>query len=134
MDPSGLRPFAEVEKCIELLDRPDRAAWQRPDEVVTALALQGDACLQFNILHCEEPLRLLAEASRLVHPGGAVRVIHWLHDPATPREPNLEIRPRPVQIVGWAKETGLLEAEGPVIDLPPWHYGIQFHRPLIPTR
>ncbi len=42
MDPSGLRPFAEVEKYIAFLDRPDRAAWQKPDEVVRALALQGD--------------------------------------------------------------------------------------------
>ena len=42
VDPSGLRPFAEVEKYIAFLDRPDRAAWQKPDEVVTALALQGN--------------------------------------------------------------------------------------------
>ncbi len=41
VDPSGLRPFAEVEKYIAFLDRPDRAAWQKPDEVVAALALQG---------------------------------------------------------------------------------------------
>ena len=42
VDPSGLRPFAEVEKYIAFLDRPDRAAWQKPDEVVTSLALQGN--------------------------------------------------------------------------------------------
>jgi len=42
VDPSGLRPFAEVEKYIAFLDRPDRAAWQKSDEVVTALALQGN--------------------------------------------------------------------------------------------
>jgi SAM-dependent methyltransferase len=42
VDPSGLRPFAEVEKYIAFLDRPDRAAWQKPDEVVTALGLQGN--------------------------------------------------------------------------------------------
>ena len=29
-----------------------------------------DACLLFNILHCEEPVRLLAEAARVVRPGG----------------------------------------------------------------
>src|ERR1035441_5715635 len=75
-----------------------------------------DACLLFNILHCEEPVRLLAEAARVVRPGGGVLVIHWRHDPPTPRGPNLEIRPRPEQIAGWAMETGLLEAEGPVTD------------------
>jgi hypothetical protein len=42
VDPSGLRPFAEVEEYIAFLDRPDRAAWQKPDEVVAALALQGN--------------------------------------------------------------------------------------------
>ena len=87
-----------------------------------------DACLLFNILHCEEPVRLLAEAARVVRPGGAVLVTHWRCDPATPRGPSMEIRPRPEQIAGWAKETGLLEVEGPVTDLPPWHYGIRFHR------
>jgi ubiquinone/menaquinone biosynthesis C-methylase UbiE len=42
VDPSQLRPFAEVEKYIAFLDRPDRAAWQKPDDVVAALGLQGD--------------------------------------------------------------------------------------------
>src|ERR1019366_5418566 len=87
-----------------------------------------DACLLFNILHCEEPVRLLAEAARVVRPGGAVLVIHWRCDPTTPRGPKMGIRPRPEQIAGWAKETGLLEAEGPVIDLPPWHYGLWLRR------
>jgi SAM-dependent methyltransferase len=41
VDPSQLRPFAEVEKYIAFLDRPERAAWQKPDEVVAALGLQG---------------------------------------------------------------------------------------------
>jgi hypothetical protein len=41
----------------------------------------------------------------------------------------MEIRPRPEQIVGWAKKTGLLEVEGPGIDLPPWHYGLRLRRP-----
>jgi SAM-dependent methyltransferase len=87
-----------------------------------------DACLLFNILHCEEPLSLLAEAARVVRPGGAVLVIHWRCDPATPRGPSMEIRPRPERIVAWAKETGLLEDEGPVMDLPPWHYGLRLRR------
>ncbi len=87
-----------------------------------------DACLLFNILHCEEPVRLLAEAARVVRPGGGVLVIHWRYDPATPRGPSLEIRPRSEQIAGWAKKTMLLDAEGPAIDLPPWHYGLRLRR------
>jgi len=88
-----------------------------------------DACLLFNILHCEDPLRLLQEAARVVRPAGLVPVIHWRHDPATPRGPSMEIRPRPEQIMAWAKRAGLVATPSPVLDLPPWHYGIRFNRP-----
>lgn len=87
-----------------------------------------DACLLFNILHCEEPLRLLHEAARVVRPAGFVHVIHWRHDPATPRGPSMEIRPRPEQIVDWAEQAGILASPDPLLDLPPWHYGIRLHR------
>ncbi len=87
-----------------------------------------DACLLFNILHCEEPVKLLAEAARVVRSGGAVLVIHWRYDPSTPRGPNMGVRPRPANIIEWAEQTGLLEAEGATIDLPPWHYGLRLRR------
>lgn len=90
-----------------------------------------DACLLFNILHCEQPVKLLAEAARVVRPSGFVHVIHWRYDPATPRGPSMEIRPRPEQIVNWAKEVGLFASPEGVLDLPPWHYGIRFQRPGI---
>jgi hypothetical protein len=38
----------------------------------------------------------------------------------------MDIRPRPEQIVEWATRTQRLEADGPVLDLPPWHYGLRF--------
>jgi SAM-dependent methyltransferase len=38
----GLRPFEEVEQYIAFLERSDRRVWQRPDEVVRALELEGD--------------------------------------------------------------------------------------------
>jgi SAM-dependent methyltransferase len=41
VDPSRLRPFEDVEKYIAFLERPDRAAWQKPDEVIAALGLTG---------------------------------------------------------------------------------------------
>ena len=87
-----------------------------------------DACLLFNILHGEEPERLLAHAARVVHPGGHVLVIHWRYDPATPRGPSMEIRPRPGQIIEWAQRTEMLRFIAPVLDLPPWHYGLRFVR------
>lgn len=90
-----------------------------------------DACLLFNILHCEQPVSLLAEAARVVRPAGFVHVIHWRYDPATPRGPSMNIRPRPEQIVNWAKEAGLVACPEGILDLPPWHYGIRFQRPAI---
>ncbi|MBN2196237.1 MAG: methyltransferase [Polyangiaceae bacterium] len=42
IDPTHLRPFEDVEKYIAFLERPDRAEWQKPDEVVAALKLTGD--------------------------------------------------------------------------------------------
>ena len=41
VDPRGMRPFAETEKWIDYLDNPQRASWQKPDEVVKALRLGG---------------------------------------------------------------------------------------------
>jgi SAM-dependent methyltransferase len=88
-----------------------------------------DGCLLFNILHGEEPLRLLSEAARVVRSTGFVHVTHWRYDLATPRGPSMDIRPRPEQIVEWGARAGLTVARVPVLDLPPWHYGIRFQRP-----
>jgi len=41
IDPRKLRPFREVEKYIKFLERPQRAEWQKPDEVVKTLKLKG---------------------------------------------------------------------------------------------
>jgi SAM-dependent methyltransferase len=87
-----------------------------------------DACLLFNILHGEEPERLLTHAARVVRPNGHVLAIHWRYDPATPRGPNMEIRPRPEQIIEWARRTEMLRFAKPMLDLPPWHYGLRFIR------
>jgi len=45
INPHSLKPFEEVEKYIAFLERPDRADWQKPDEVVKALGLQGHELL-----------------------------------------------------------------------------------------
>ena len=87
-----------------------------------------DVCLLFNILHGEGPVRLLAEAARILRAGGHVLVIHWRYDRATPRGPDLAIRPRSEQIIAWAGRTGALSLDGPVLDLPPWHYGLRLQR------
>jgi SAM-dependent methyltransferase len=87
-----------------------------------------DACLLFNILHCQEPARLLRLAAEAVRPGGWVLVIHWRYDPATPRGPAMKIRPRPEQVVGWSARSGSLQLADEIVELPPWHYGLRFQR------
>ncbi len=41
VDPQHLKPFEDVQKYVAFLERPDRAAWQKPDDVVRALHLTG---------------------------------------------------------------------------------------------
>ncbi len=85
-------------------------------------AASVDYVMLFNILHHERPLEFLTEAARILKPGGAAGCIHWNYDSATPRGPELSVRPRPEQIRDWLAESGL-PVEGGKIDLPPWHYG-----------
>jgi len=41
LDSAQLRPFKDTARYIAFLERPDRAAWQKPDAVVAALGLTG---------------------------------------------------------------------------------------------
>ncbi len=89
-----------------------------------------DAVLLFNILHHEEPIALMKEALRVLKPNGMLAVIHWNYDPTTPREPDMEIRPRPEQCIEWAREAGFRFNERNRFDLPPYHYGLTFRKPF----
>lgn len=83
----------------------------------------------FNILHIEESEALLREAFRTLAPGGKIGIMHWKHDPRTPRGPSMEIRPRPEQCRLLAETAGFqfLRFE----DLPccPWHWSMVLQRP-----
>jgi ubiquinone/menaquinone biosynthesis C-methylase UbiE len=76
----------------------------------------------FNILHAEEPGRLLREAYRILASGGAVAVMHWISDRPTPRGPSMEIRPSPEDCRRWMTGEGFSIEAG--VDLPPYHFGI----------
>jgi SAM-dependent methyltransferase len=45
VDPMHLRPFDDVEKYIAFLEKPERAIWQKPDDVDRALGLKGTETL-----------------------------------------------------------------------------------------
>jgi SAM-dependent methyltransferase len=102
------------------------------DFVDTGTALHSGSIgfvMLFNILHCEQPGVLLGEAWRVLAPGGTLAVIHWNYDPTTPRGPSMDIRPRPEQCRAWAVQAGFEPYGLELIDLPPYHYGLIFHKP-----
>ncbi|KAF0215392.1 MAG: type 11 [Geobacteraceae bacterium] len=90
----------------------------------------ADAVLLFNILHHEAPVALLREAFRVLRPGGTAAVIHWNHDPTTPRGPTLEIRPHPEECIAWGIEAGFAFFPHERFDLKPYHYGLTLRKPL----
>jgi len=95
------------------------------DVIADGFGLPADGCdasLLFNILHFPDPQVLLAEAARIIRPGGRVLVIHWRSDIPTPRGPDIAVRPRYEQVCALADPLGL--SAGPALDLPPWHFGV----------
>ena len=83
----------------------------------------ADYAMLFNILHMDRPLLLLGESHRVLGPNRKLGIIHWNYDATTPRGPSMDIRPKPEQCQGWAEESGFRLLE-PIIDLPPYHYGM----------
>lgn len=86
-----------------------------------------DYAMVFNILHHEEPIRLLREAYRNLRDGGLIGIIHWIYDPETPRGPPMSIRPRPEYCKRWAEEAGF-SPRSDILALPPYHYGLVLRR------
>lgn len=90
-----------------------------------------DIVFLFNILHAELPANLLEEALRILKPGAIAAIIHWNHDPSTPRGPKMEIRPRPEQLLGWAAQAGFVVPDS-VKPVAPYHYGFLATKPKGP--
>jgi SAM-dependent methyltransferase len=84
----------------------------------------ADYAMLFNILHAEEPLKLLQEAKRVLMPGGLLGIMHWNYDADTPRGPNMDIRPKPEQCRDWALSMGFGLLPPGIVELPPFHYGM----------
>lgn len=84
-----------------------------------------DAAFIFNLLHIEAPLVLLAEAYRVLVPGGMLYIIHWRTDIETPRGPPLAIRPSPAQCEAWCQDAGFNAIEHISLgSRAPYHYGL----------
>ena len=80
--------------------------------------------LLFNILHIEDPLKLLKEAHRVLRRGGIVGVIHWNYDARTPRGPPLDIRPKPQQCRVWGEQADLRWVRDQNFPRSRWHWGM----------
>jgi SAM-dependent methyltransferase len=92
-----------------------------------------DHAMAYNILHIEEPLTLLAEAYRVLKPGGTLSIIHWKCDASTPRGPAMDIRPSPAQCRAWAEEAGFLFLRyQDLSECCDYHYGLVMKRPADP--
>ncbi|WP_370575332.1 class I SAM-dependent methyltransferase [Methanomethylovorans sp.] len=85
-----------------------------------------DYAILANILHVEEPKKLLREAHRILRPNGKIVIIHWNYDSATPRGPPMEIRPTPEKCIEWAISSGFSNPDK--YDLKPYHSGIVLNK------
>ncbi len=94
-----------------------------PDDGVALLLI-------FNLLHCEEPARLLTEARRILAPAGVLAVTHWVCDRPTPRGPDLSIRPTAEQLRTWAEAAGFVPDTAEPVALPPHHHGWRLLAPV----
>lgn len=92
-------------------------------------AASMDHAMIWNLLHLEQPVALLQEAQRVLKPGGRLSIVHWKHDPATPRGPSMHIRPRPEQCRAWVLAAGFAFLREPDLSAcSPYHYGLLFAR------
>ena len=100
------------------------------DVLADGTGMPNSSCgmvLLFNILHFPERRELLAEAARILVPGGSIAIIHWRRDVPTPRGPLVDLRPGPAEIRAAIEGLPLSETDiGRILE--PWHWGIKLKR------
>ena len=86
----------------------------------------------YNLLHLENPQKLLKEAFRILKDDGIISIIHWRSDIQTPRGPSLDIRPKPQDCEKWLKKIGFKVTKHiDLQDIAPYHYSILAKKLLI---
>ena len=60
----------------------------------------------FHMMHLAEPAGFLRQVAAHLSPGGQLAILHWRPDQATPRGPDLKIRPTRGQLEDWAALLG----------------------------
>jgi SAM-dependent methyltransferase len=89
-----------------------------------------DHVMVYNLLHIEEPVKILGEAFRILKSGGVVSIVHWKYDPTTPRGPSMSIRPKPEQCRAWAEAAGFVFVrDQDLSECCNYHYGMLLARP-----
>lgn len=92
---------------------------------------QAGRAMLFNILHIENPGKLLWEAYRVLAPGGEAGIIHWRSDVPTPRGPSLSIRPTVEQCRAWGEQAGFNFVRYEPLGCCSWHWGLVMRRPQV---
>lgn len=82
-----------------------------------------DYVMLFNILHHVSPTDFLNESYRILKQNGKIGIIHWRSDVSTPRGPDLNIRPKPEQLIEMIDDKKFFIARNPFV-LEPYHYGL----------
>lgn len=128
-----IEPGMVAETARKAADRGLRNVVAEERDFVKAGSGHADASvgyvLLFNILHIEDPVRLLREAHRVLAPGGTAGIIHWRTDVPTPRGPSPDIRPTAEQCRVWGEAAGLEFARYESLCCCSWHWGLVMRRP-----
>jgi SAM-dependent methyltransferase len=128
-----IEPGMVAETARKAADRGLQNVVAEERDFVKAGSGRADAsvgyALLFNILHIEDPVRLLREAHRVLAPSGTAGIIHWRTDVPTPRGPSPDIRPTAEQCRVWGEAAGLAFARYESLCCCSWHWGLVMRRP-----
>lgn len=123
----------ETELCNDLKELvsesyPERLQVHCRDVLANGTGLSANSVelvMIFNLLHFGCPSVLLKHAYDILTPGGQLLIIHWRSDIATPRGPELQIRPSPNDVLKWCHQAQFKTVNQiDITDSCPWHFSV----------